>query len=77
MIDFIGQDTENHYIIAFSNFSKPMITYQEYEHYLACMEQARINADYIYLFAREHFDEKLSLEAKVKNNVKLIGMDEL
>lgn len=76
-IDFVGQNEEGKTICAFSSFSKPMVTYEDYKQGLTVIEQAKLSADYIYLFARGRFDEKLTLEAKVKGTVTLIGMDDL
>ena len=51
--------------------------YEDYEWLLFCAEKAKIKPDYIYLFSVKHFDEKINLEAKVKQNLKLITMDEM
>lgn len=76
-IDFIGQDEKDHTLIALCNYDKPMMTYDDYEWLLFCAEKAKLEPDYIYLFSVGRFDEKLNLEAKVKHNLRLIGVDEL
>lgn len=40
-------------------------------------EKAKLKADTIYLFSIQRFDEKLSLEAKMKKNLKLISLEDM
>ena len=54
-----------------------MLTYSDYEWILDCAKQARISADYIYLYTASRFDEKLNLEAKVKPNLKLMMISDI
>ena len=54
-----------------------MMRYDDYEWLLFCAEKAKLRVDYVYLFSVRRFDEKLNLEAKVKQNLKLISMDEM
>jgi len=76
-IDYIGQDGNGRTIAAFCYYSKPMVTYEDYKKNLLVLQQARLEAEQIYLFAGGRFDEKLSLESKVKGNVILLEMDDL
>ncbi len=76
-IDFVGQDKNGNTIAAFCSYSKPMITYEDYEHDLQLLHQAKLTAKQVYLFANGRFDEKLTLESKVKGNIILLGMDDL
>ena len=76
-IDYIGQDKEGKLIAAFCYYSKPMVTYEDYKQNLKVLAQAKISAGQIYLFANGRFDEKLTLESKVKGNLILVGMDDL
>ncbi len=76
-IDFIGQDKDFNTIVAFCYFTKPMVTYEDYQQNLHVLEQARLNPSQIYLFANGRFEEKLTLESKIKDNLTLIGMDDL
>lgn len=76
-IDIIAQSEEEETIIGLCNFEKTMMRYDDYEWLLFCAEKARIKADHIYLFSVSRFDEKLSLEAKVKHNLRLITVDEM
>lgn len=76
-IDYIGQSKDGRAIVAFCYYSKPMITYEDYQKNLSVLRRAKINAQQIYLFANGRFDEKLTLESKVKGNIILLGMDDL
>ena len=76
-IDIIAQDSEGKTIIGICNWDKPIMRYDDYEWLLFCAEKAKLRADYIYLFSVKKFDEKLTLEAKVKHNLKLISLDEM
>lgn len=76
-IDVIVQDEEGRTIIGVCNWEKNIMRYDDYEWLLFCAEKARLRVDYIYLFSVRRFDEKLNLEAKMKQNLKLISMDEM
>lgn len=76
-IDYIGQDKDGRFIVAFCYFSKPMVTYEDYQKNLMVLAQAKIKPEQIYLFGSGRFDETLTLESKVKENVILLGMDDL
>lgn len=76
-IDIIAQSAEGKTIIGLCNYDKPIMRYDDYEWLLFCAEKAKIQADYVYLFSVRRFDEKLNLEAKVKQNLKLISLEEM
>lgn len=76
-IDVIAQNEEGETIVGICNWDKPMMRYDDYEWLLFCVEKAKLRADYIYLFSVHRFDEKLTLEAKVKQNLKLISLDDM
>lgn len=76
-IDIIAQNESGETIIGICNWEKSIARYDDYEWLLFCAEKARLRADYVYLFSICRFDEKLNLEAKVKQNLKLINMDEI
>ncbi len=75
-IDIVAQDEKGNTLIGLCNWDKPMMTYDDYEWLIFCAEKAKLRPDHIYLFSVGRFDEKLNLEAKVKQNIKLIGVDE-
>ncbi len=76
-IDIIVQDEEANTLLALCNYDKPMMTYDEYERLLYCANKARLDAEYVFLYSVGRFDEKLTLEAKVKKNLTLVSMREL
>ena len=76
-IDIIVQDEEANTLLALCNYDKPMMTYDEYEKLLYCADKARLDAEYVFLYSVGRFDEKLTLEAKVKKNLTLVSMREL
>lgn len=76
-IDIIAQSEEGKTIIGLCNFEKPIMPYEDYEWLLFCAEKAKLRADYVYLFSVGRFDEKITLEAKMKPELKLITMDDM
>lgn len=76
-IDLIAQSENGKTIAGICNWDKPMMEYEDYEHLLFCLQKAKMDADYVYLFSISLFDEKLILEAEVKQNLKLISLDEM
>lgn len=76
-IDIMGKSADKNYIICLCAYDKAMVTYDDYELLLYLADNAKISADHIYLFAGNRFDEKLSLEAKVRKNLRLLLLDNL
>lgn len=76
-IDLVAQNEDNETLLVLCNWDRPMMTYDDYEKLLICARKAKIGADYIYLCSASRFDERLHLEAKVKNNLKLIPVSEM
>lgn len=76
-IDLVAQNNENETLLVLCNWDRPMMTYEDYEKLLICARKARISTDFIFLCSASRFDEKLHLEAKVKNNLQLIPASEL
>lgn len=76
-IDIIAQDGEGKTLIALCNWEKTMMSYEDYEWVLSCAKKAKIDVDYIYLYTASRFDEKLTLEAKMKHNLKLIHISDI
>lgn len=75
-IDVVAQDKDGKTLIALCNYDKPLMTYADYEWLLFCAKKAKIQADYIYLYSIDRFDEKLNLEAKVKKNLFLVSIND-
>lgn len=76
-IDIIGEAESGQNILAICVYDKAMLTYDDYEWLLYCSKKAGISPDYLYLFSGSRFDEKLTLECKVRKNLKLLLLDNL
>ena len=76
-IDIIVQDEMTNTILALCNYEKPAMTYEDYRRLLSCAQKARLGTEYIFLFSAGRFDEKLSLEAKIRQNLTLVSLKEL
>ena len=76
-LDILGRSEDQKFIICLCAYEKAMVTYEDYMNLMYCAGKAKINSDYIYLFAGNRFDEKLSLEAKVRKNLRLLLLDNL
>ncbi len=63
-------------VAAFACFEMPYMPYEVYERALLTLAGAKVKPDRIYLFARDGFDEKISLEAKMKDELELICMED-
>ena len=59
-IHFIGKDEHRNILAAYCALGEEPLNYSEYEWFEYCLKEARISADYIYLFSKKGFDEDLS-----------------
>lgn len=75
-LDIIAQDEEGRTLIGMCSWEKP-IAYEDYVELLAYTRKAKINVDYIYMYTAFRFDERLNLEAKIKNNLKLVQITDI
>lgn len=76
-IDYVGQSEDGRVIVAFSDFSKNPISFEEYQTKRITIEKAGLSPEMVYFFGRVGFEERLRLEAESRGNIILIGMDEL
>ncbi len=76
-IDVIAQNEKGETIVAICNWDKPLMRYEDYEWLLFTCKEAKIKVDHVYLFSVRRFDEKLELEAKVRQNIKLISLNDM
>lgn len=76
-IDIVAQDEDGHTLAGMCNWERKLMTYEDYEWLLYCIEKAKLVVEYYYLFTVGGFDEKLTLEAKVKKNIVLIDISQL
>lgn len=75
-IDIIVKGGNDENIIGLCSFEKP-INHDDYEWLLFCAQKAKLHADYVYLFSVSQFDEKLRMEAKRNQSLKLITVEEM
>ena len=77
-IDYLATDEDDeHCVAAFCCYDKPYMTYEFYENAMKTLAGAKATPDLLFLFAREGFDEKVTLEAKVRGDVRLLPMREV
>lgn len=76
-IDIVGTDENGENILGLCVFDKPMMSYDDYEWLVYCAKRARLKYDYVYLFTSGRFDEKLTLDGKIRNNLKLIYLENM
>ncbi|MBQ7076873.1 MAG: ATP-binding protein [Lachnospiraceae bacterium] len=76
-IDIIAQDNERNTIACKCCYSEPKFTYEMYEDLLNQIQEAKVNAEYIYLFSTKGFDARLTEIAAQNANIKLIDMNEM
>lgn len=75
-IDLIARG-EGKTLIGLCNYEKDSFWYDDYEWLLFCAEKAKLPVDYVYLFSASDFDERLKTEAKQKDNLRLLTLDEI
>lgn len=73
-IDIVAQDEKGNTLIGLCSWENPVMLYEDYEWLVFCAGKAKLDADYIYLFSASRFDEKLVLEARVKDNIRLMDL---
>lgn len=76
-IDIIACDADGRYIIGSCNWVLEKFTFEMFEELMYNASLAGVGSDYIYLFSRGEFDEKLIEFAKNNPNIVLVGIDEL
>ncbi len=58
-IHYIGRDNYRNTLVAYCALSEEPLNYTEFEWFDYCLKEAKIKADYIYLFSKNGFDEDL------------------
>ncbi|MBR4413014.1 MAG: ATP-binding protein, partial [Lachnospiraceae bacterium] len=59
-IHFIGKDEHRNILAAYCALGSDPMNYSEFEWFDYCLKEAKIKADYIYLFSKNGFDEDLN-----------------
>lgn len=76
-IPVVAEGESGRFMVAFSAYDKPIMTYLNYEWLAYLTKQAKIQPEFIYLFADHGFEEKILLEARVKSNIKTVVLDDI
>ena len=76
-IDIIASDDEGKAIIGLCRWKDRTVTYNMCLELFDLMGQAKISADYYYLFSSKSFDEKLKKEAENEPRIILVDISSL
>ena len=73
-IDIIAQNSVRENIICLCNWSEPEMTFEMCQQLFASMEQAKITANYYYLFSAKSFEERLVKAVEKDPRILLVDM---
>ncbi len=76
-IDIIAQNSIRENIICLCNWSEPAMTFEMCQQLFQSMEQARITANYYYLFTAKSFDEQLLRVVEQDSRIVLVNMNRM
>lgn len=76
-IDFIFQDEEEEFLAGICNWEKDMMMYEDYSLLMECLEDAKIEAEFIVLFSAKNFDNRLRTEMKKNDKLALISLEQI
>lgn len=76
-IDIIVQNEVRENLICLCNWSEPEMTFEMCQGLFQSMEQAKIEANYYYLFSAKSFDEKLVKMVSADKRILLVDMNQL
>lgn len=76
-IDIIVQNEVRENLICLCNWSEPEMTFEMCQELFRSMEQAKITANYYYLFSAKSFDEKLKKMVSAEKRILLVDMNQL
>lgn len=76
-IDIIVQNEVRENLICLCNWSEPEMTFEMCQSLFKSMEQAKITANYYYLFSAKAFDEKLVRMVSADKRILLVDMNQL
>ncbi len=76
-IDIIVQNSIRENLICLCNWSEPKVTYKMCQQLFESMEQARITANYYYLFTAKSFDEELIKLVSGDKRILLVDMNKM
>lgn len=76
-IDIIVQNEVRENLICLCNWSEPEMTFEMCQKLFQSMEQAKLAANYYYLFSAKSFDEKLRKMVSADKRILLVDMNQL
>lgn len=76
-IDLVFQDEEEELLAAICNWEKEMLIYEDYLLFLECQESAKLKPEYVILFSKGKFDNRLRQEAKKNPNLALVSLEQI
>lgn len=76
-IDIIVQNEVRENLICLCNWSEPEMTFEMCQSLFQSMEQAKLTANYYYLFSAKAFDEKLVKMVSADKRILLVDMNQL
>ncbi|EOT27505.1 hypothetical protein C805_01613 [Eubacterium sp. 14-2] len=76
-IDIIAQNSIRENIICLCNWSEPAMTFEMCQQLFQSMEQARITANYYYLFTAKSFDKQLLRVVEQDSRIVLVNMNRM
>jgi hypothetical protein len=76
-IDIIAVSHDQKYVIGKCSWLDETFRFSAFEELMENVELAHIGKDYIYLFSKNDFDDKLKEYANENENVKLISLNDL
>lgn len=76
-IDIIAQNSVRENLICLCNWKEPEMTFEMCQKLFASMEQARVSANFYYLFTAKSFDEKLMRMVSQDARILLVDMNRI
>ena len=76
-IDIIAQNNKKNSIVGICKWKEKVVTYDMCEELFKTMDQAKIRADYYYLFSSKTFDDRLKKEAEAEPRIVLVDINSL
>ena len=76
-IDIIAQNSVRENIVGYCNWNQPEFTMEMKEELLKSMKQAKIDAEYFFLFSAKGFSEEIRQLAEEDTRYILVDMNEL
>ncbi len=76
-IDIVAQDENSATIVGMCNWEMSELQFTDYEWFLYCIKEARLQPEYIYLFSVGGFDSEVTKASFDNKNITLIDMKQL